>query len=229
MTVFTGRDPAVSDPADAATRLLSDVGDVRRDPGRSRPGVGAPVGPDRASLSPIGQDASAHPAAAHAASPADPVAEHRRPRRGCPGPRPARRGVPRARLLGRVVRLPGAQSAGTVADPRRCCSTGTAGCRRLGARPVPPAIEARCSRGRSGSDGREESQQLHLNPRSGRWLPDPSRGNTTSASRSPSTCGSTTRSPATSSSSVSAAPRCWSRSPGSSRASPRTTAPGRAT
>ncbi|WP_411149204.1 glycoside hydrolase family 65 protein [Streptomyces sp. A30] len=27
----------------------------------------------------------------------------------------------------------------------------------------------------SGSDGREESQQLHLNPRSGRWLPDHSR------------------------------------------------------
>ncbi|MDN0199106.1 glycosyl hydrolase family 65 protein [Streptomyces sp. S.PNR 29] len=27
----------------------------------------------------------------------------------------------------------------------------------------------------SGSDGREESQQLHLNPRSGRWLPDNSR------------------------------------------------------
>jgi trehalose 6-phosphate phosphatase len=27
----------------------------------------------------------------------------------------------------------------------------------------------------SGSDGREESQQLHLNPQSGRWLPDPSR------------------------------------------------------
>jgi alpha,alpha-trehalase len=26
----------------------------------------------------------------------------------------------------------------------------------------------------SGSDGREESQQMHLNPRSGRWLPDPS-------------------------------------------------------
>ncbi len=26
----------------------------------------------------------------------------------------------------------------------------------------------------SGSDGREESQQLHLNPRSGRWRPDPS-------------------------------------------------------
>ncbi|MDV7245286.1 MULTISPECIES: trehalose-phosphatase [Rhodococcus] len=26
----------------------------------------------------------------------------------------------------------------------------------------------------SGSDGREESQQLHLNPASGRWLPDPS-------------------------------------------------------
>lgn len=27
----------------------------------------------------------------------------------------------------------------------------------------------------SGSDGREETQQLHLNPRSGRWLPDHSR------------------------------------------------------
>ena len=27
----------------------------------------------------------------------------------------------------------------------------------------------------SGSDGREESQQLHLNPKSGRWNPDPSR------------------------------------------------------
>lgn len=27
----------------------------------------------------------------------------------------------------------------------------------------------------SGSDGREESQQLHLNPISGRWIPDPSR------------------------------------------------------
>ena len=27
----------------------------------------------------------------------------------------------------------------------------------------------------SGSDGREESQQLHLNPRSGRWLPDSTR------------------------------------------------------
>ena len=26
----------------------------------------------------------------------------------------------------------------------------------------------------SGSDGREESQQWHLNPQSGRWLPDPS-------------------------------------------------------
>ncbi|NIQ59983.1 MAG: glycoside hydrolase family 65 protein, partial [Gammaproteobacteria bacterium] len=24
----------------------------------------------------------------------------------------------------------------------------------------------------SGSDGREESQRLHLNPRSGRWMPD---------------------------------------------------------
>ncbi|WP_328403833.1 glycoside hydrolase family 65 protein [Streptomyces sp. NBC_00390] len=32
-----------------------------------------------------------------------------------------------------------------------------------------------CYPWQSGSDGREETQQLHLNPRSGRWLPDHSR------------------------------------------------------
>ena len=34
------------------------------------------------------------------------------------------------------------------------------------------ATRGRCSRGRAASNGREESQTLHLNPTSGRWLPD---------------------------------------------------------
>ncbi|MFD7286523.1 glycoside hydrolase family 65 protein [Streptomyces sp. NPDC059863] len=50
-------------------------------------------------------------------------------------------------------------------------------------RRLPAAIHAARSVGRrgamypwqSGSDGREETQELHLNPRSGRWLPDYSR------------------------------------------------------
>ena len=48
----------------------------------------------------------------------------------------------------------------------------------------------------SGSDGREETQRLHLNPRSGRWLPDVTRCKDTSTRPSPTTSGSTTRSPA---------------------------------
>jgi trehalose 6-phosphate phosphatase len=51
-------------------------------------------------------------------------------------------------------------------------------CRRL-----PEAVEAAREEGyrgamypwQSGSDGREESQRLHLNPRSGHWIPDPTR------------------------------------------------------
>ncbi|MCZ4508369.1 glycoside hydrolase family 65 protein [Streptomyces sp. ActVer] len=50
-------------------------------------------------------------------------------------------------------------------------------------RRLPQACRAAAAAGRagamypwqSGSDGREETQQLHLNPRSGRWLPDNSR------------------------------------------------------
>ena len=36
-------------------------------------------------------------------------------------------------------------------------------------------LRGACYPWQSGSDGREESQSLHLNPRSGRWLPDHSR------------------------------------------------------
>src|ERR1043165_2794917 len=50
-------------------------------------------------------------------------------------------------------------------------------------RRLPRAREAAAAIGRSGavypwqsgSDGREETQEWHLNPRSGRWLPDHSR------------------------------------------------------
>ncbi len=50
-------------------------------------------------------------------------------------------------------------------------------------RRLPQACRAAAAAGRagamypwqSGSDGREETQQLHINPRSGRWLPDHSR------------------------------------------------------
>ena len=45
----------------------------------------------------------------------------------------------------------------------------------------------------SGSDGREVSQELHLNPQSGRWNPDASAPHTMSVSLSPTTPGSTTR------------------------------------
>ena len=45
----------------------------------------------------------------------------------------------------------------------------------------------------SGSDGREETQRLHLNPLSGRWTEDAHLPNDTSAWRSPTTCGSTSR------------------------------------
>ncbi|GAA2570169.1 hypothetical protein GCM10010210_52220 [Pseudonocardia hydrocarbonoxydans] len=77
----------------------------------------------------------------------------------------------------------------------------------------------------SGSDGREETQQMHLNPRSGRWLPDTATCSATSGSRSPTTSGSTTRPPATWSSSPTTAPRrCW-RSRASSRAWRPTTRP----
>ncbi|WP_027945541.1 glycoside hydrolase family 65 protein [Amycolatopsis taiwanensis] len=50
-------------------------------------------------------------------------------------------------------------------------------------RRLPEAVQAAREEGhhgamypwQSGSDGREESQRLHLNPRSGRWIPDPTR------------------------------------------------------
>lgn len=60
--------------------------------------------------------------------------------------------ITRALLLYRYRRLPGARWAATEAG-----------------------LEGAMYPWQSGSDGREETQTLHLNPRSGRWLPDNSR------------------------------------------------------
>lgn len=115
-----------------------------------------------------------HSAAAPLPCAADPLPTHGGPGRRRPGPRAARRGVPRPCLPGRAVRaaVPGPALPG--------------GLPRAAPLPAPPP-RPRVRRGRaigrrsalypwqSGSDGREETQQLHLNPRSGRWLPDHSR------------------------------------------------------
>ena len=125
-------------------------------------------------------------------------AAHHRPRRRRPGPGPARRGLPRPRLLGRAVRLPVPQPALPRAHPGAARATATAGCPRPARRPraaglrggdVPVAERQRRPRG---------DPALHLNPRSGRWLPDHSRLPAPRRHRrSPTTSGSTTRPPAT--------------------------------
>jgi trehalose/maltose hydrolase-like predicted phosphorylase len=80
----------------------------------------------------------------------------------------------------------------------------------------------------SGSDGREETQRLHLNPRSGRCPTSPT-ASATSTRPWPGTSGSTTRPPATWPSCGATGPRCCWRSPASGPASPATTGPGTAT
>ena len=89
------------------------------------------------------------------------------------GARTARRGIPRTYLLGRAVHLPGLN----LRLPMVTRSLLGYRYRRL-----PEARHAATAAGyagamfpwQSGSDGREESQRLHLNPRSGRWNPDSS-------------------------------------------------------
>ena len=115
----------------------------------------------------------ADPAPASAASAADGVTEHRRPRRRGAGSRTARGGISRPHLLGRAVHLPGAQPAAADGHPVAA---------RLPLPAPPEARHAAAAAGysgamfpwQSGSDGREESQRLHLNPRSGHWNPDAS-------------------------------------------------------
>jgi trehalose/maltose hydrolase-like predicted phosphorylase len=81
----------------------------------------------------------------------------------------------------------------------------------------------------SGSDGREETQLLHLNPKSGRWLPDKSHRQRHVNVAVAYTSGSTTRSPATWRSWRPTGPSCWWKSPVSGPASPATTTTGTVT
>ena len=144
--------------------------------------------------------------------------------------RPRRR---RARARACTARPTAATSSGTSCS---CCRCSTCGCPssarallRYRSRRLPAARRAASAAGlrgamfpwQSGSDGREESQRLHLNPRSGRWLPDHSRCSGTSTSPSPTTSGSTTRPPATCElPRPPTAPRCSWRSRGSWPTSP---------
>ncbi len=73
----------------------------------------------------------------------------------------------------------------------------------------------------SGSNGREETQIVHLNPRSGHWHPDKSHLPAPRQRRDRlQRLAVLRRRPTTSSSWRSTAPRCCSRSPASGRASP---------
>ena len=136
----------------------------------------------------------------HLPSPADGVAEHRRSRRRGAGARTARRGVSRPRVLGRAVRLPGPQPAAArdhpvaAGLPLPATAGGPHAARdgRLRGRDV--------SRGRAAATAARRANGSTSIRASGRWMPDASARAPTSASPSPTTCGSTTRSPATSSS-----------------------------
>ena len=58
--------------------------------------------------------------------------------------------------------------------PVAAAATATGGCRRPGTPPRAAGYSGAMFPWQSGSDGREESQRLHLNPRSGHWNPDAS-------------------------------------------------------
>src|SRR6201986_5089427 len=107
--------------------------------------------------------------AAYRAPSAGLLPAHRRSRRRDARARAERRGLPRARVLGRDVRFP---------VPQRQASRGRA---RLADVSLPPDRGGTGGgpggRGamfpwQSGSEGTEESQRVHLNPMSGRWEPD---------------------------------------------------------
>ena len=97
---------------------------------------------------------------------------HRRPRCRRARARLARRSVSRAHLLGRALHFSAAQFP-HARDHARASALSLSALDRRRARPrARPVIAARCFPWQSGSNGREESQIVHLNPRSGRWIPD---------------------------------------------------------
>ena len=76
------------------------------------------------------------------------------PRRRRPGPRPQRRGLPRARLLGRALRLSRSSTSGCPRSRAGCSCTATAGSARRARRRAKPATGARCTRGRAAATAR---------------------------------------------------------------------------
>ena len=172
VTVYTGRDVATSEPAVDAQRWLSRLGRFAE----LLTGTGCTgriCGSGFPSNSKTSCRRIAHPATASAASAADRFTQQCRPRCRGAGSRAhgeAYRGhifwddlfifpvlnlrlptITRSLLVYRYRRLPEARHAAKAA--------GYAGA---------------MFPWQSGSDGREESQRLHLNPRSGRWNPDSS-------------------------------------------------------
>ena len=171
-TVFTGRDRAVSDPADAATRLLSASGtfdeildghvrawellwDRTRITLRDRPDASRIL---RLHMLHLLQTLSRNTADLDAGVPARGL--HGEAYRGhifwdelfvFPVLNLRKPSLTRSLLMYRYRRLPEARRAARAAG-----------------------YQGAMFPWQSGSDGREESQQWHLNPRSGRWLPDPS-------------------------------------------------------
>ena len=87
-------------------------------------------------------------------------------------PRAARRGLPRACLLGRAVRVPGPEPAAARAEPGAAALPVPPAARPRGKRPAMRATSVPCTRGSPAATAGRRAQLLHLNPLSGRWLPD---------------------------------------------------------
>ncbi|WP_420751230.1 trehalose-phosphatase [Rhodococcus sp. O3] len=172
VTVFTGRDHAVSGPAEAATRLLEGLG--RFDEILDGHVLAWEHLWDRVGIDLAGHEEASRIVRFHLLHLLQTVSRNTAdldvgvPARGLHGE--AYRGhifwdevfvfpvlnlrepaLTRSLLHYRYRRLPEARRAATAAGYRGAMFPW-----------------------QSGSDGREESQQLHLNPDSGRWLPDPS-------------------------------------------------------
>ncbi len=120
---------------------------------------------------PAGAPGAAAAAVPHRARPAGLLAAHRPPRRGRPGPRAQRRGLPRARVLGRALHLPVPQLPAARGHPRPAdvplppARRGPARppARRASGRHVPVAVRQRRHRGDAGRPPQ---------PALGQWDPD---------------------------------------------------------
>ena len=172
-TIFTGRDHAISDPGDAAARLLGQLGryaDLRDGHVREwahlweRFDIAFDDNPDamrvvRLHLLQLLQTVPNRAVDLDAGVPA----------RGF-----ARRGLPRPHLLGRAVRLPGAQPAGTgnhaiaAALSLPAAARGAPRGSRGRSTPVP------CSRGSRAATDVRRARSCTSIPNSGRWNPDAS-------------------------------------------------------